>query len=86
MANCSNLSNDFFDCNPAYLAFKPVDLPNQVVGLFFCTDGSGDTGVFTGCNKGKQEAPPTSFVEACPIAQSPIRTAHDRALLADVCP
>lgn len=51
------LKNDFFACNAVYIGFHSEEVPNQVFGLFFCTDGSGGSGVWNGCNNPLQKYP-----------------------------
>ncbi len=48
--NAFKLKKDFFACDAVYIGFHSPDVPNQVFGLFFCTDGSGGSGVWNGCN------------------------------------
>jgi hypothetical protein len=44
------LKNDQLACAPVYVGFKPQQPATQITGLLFCTDGSGVTGDWTGCN------------------------------------
>ncbi|MGD8847496.1 MAG: hypothetical protein PVJ84_09715 [Desulfobacteraceae bacterium] len=44
------LNNDFFACDAVYIAFQSPEVSDQIFGLFFCTDGSGGSGVWNGCN------------------------------------
>jgi hypothetical protein len=59
--NAFKLTNDFFACDAVYIGFHYPDVPNQVFGLFFCTDGSGESGVWNGCDNPMYDAPRSNW-------------------------